>query len=197
MKVFIAGPRAISALDPDVKERLSSIMLQGLTVLVGDACGVDQAVQKHLHKNAYQNVIVYASNGVARNNVGLWPVRNVAVEKGVSGFDFYVRKDAQMAADADFGFMIWNGKSKGTLNDMINLAKGGKGVLAYLTTRKEFYRFNRLDAVEKLTQACGDEAHALFRTLIGTASDLTVGPSALPCIEQLSLFNLSAANSGI
>lgn len=34
-----------------------------------------------------------------------------------------------MAKAADYGFMIWNGKSKGTLNNIINLVQYNKNVL--------------------------------------------------------------------
>lgn len=193
MKVFIAGPRAISSLDAEVKKRLSSIMEEGLTILVGDANGVDKAVQKYLDEKQYRNVIVYASNGIARNNIGFWPIENVPVEKGVSGFDYYTRKDAQMASDADYGFMIWNGKSKGTLNNMINLTKEKKHILVYLTSRKEFYHLSSMDTVKKLTKACGDETYALFTTLTKT-DDVPIIDSAQLHVEQLSLFNLPLSN---
>lgn len=196
MKVFIAGPRAISSLDSEVKKRLSSIMEERLTVLVGDANGVDKAVQKYLNDNQYRNVIVYASNGTARNNIGFWPIKNVPVEKGISGFDFYTRKDIQMAADADYGFMIWNGKSRGTLNDMIALATAGKTTLVYLTLRKEFYQCSSLDFVEQLTTACGSEANSLFQSLVSPAHIKADSSSVFSPLDQLSLFNLPATSTG-
>lgn len=48
------------------------------------------------------------------------------------GFEFYAQKDKAMAKDADFGLMVWDGKSKGTLNNMINLLLQEKSVLLYL-----------------------------------------------------------------
>lgn len=189
MKVFIAGPRAITSLAPDVKKRLSAIMKEGLTVLVGDANGVDKAVQKYLDENQYRNVIIYASNGIARNNIGFWPIKSVPVEDGVSGLDFYTRKDMQMAADADYGFMIWNGKSRGTLNDIIHLTKDSKCTLVYLTSRKEFFQLSSLGTVEKFTQACSEEAHMLFQALTATFNEeaFDISPPRLP-VMQLSLF---------
>lgn len=195
MKVFIAGPRAVSSLDAVVKARLSTIMSKELTILVGDANGIDKAVQTYLNKNQYKNVIVYACNGITRNNIGFWPIKNIPVEKGISGFDFYSRKDAQMAADADCGFMIWNGKSKGTLNDIIALAKAGKMSLVYLTPRKEFHYIKSLDSVERLTFSCGDEAVSLFRALtISTDTEGSV-PSSSFALEQISLLNMPLPNA--
>lgn len=196
MKVFIAGPRSISSLDVEVKNRLSSIMEEGLTILIGDANGIDRAVQKYLNEKQYRNVIVYASNGIARNNIGFWPIQNVPVEKGVSGFDFYTRKDLQMANDADYGFMIWNGKSKGTLNDMITLAKAGKSALVYLTSRKEFHQFSSIDFVEQLSSAYGSETYTLFRGLMSPDREEDNFLSSAFDLEQLSLFNLPLTNAG-
>ena len=34
---------------------------------------------------------------------------------------YYRAKDLAMVEDADCGFMIWNGESKGTLNNILNL----------------------------------------------------------------------------
>ncbi len=36
-----------------------------------------------------------------------------------------------MAKESDYGFMIWNGKSKGTLNNTINLLRVNQKVLLY------------------------------------------------------------------
>ncbi|MGG3998199.1 hypothetical protein [Anoxybacillus kestanbolensis] len=139
MKVFVAGPRAVSVLNKQVKERLSNIINNNFTVLVGDANGVDKQVQKFLHSVNYRNVKVYATNGRARNNIGQWEVEKVNVEPTKKGFDYYAAKDIEMAKDADYGFMIWNGQSKGTLNNMINLAKLNKKVLVYFIPAKQFY----------------------------------------------------------
>ncbi len=80
MKVFVAGPRAVSILNKQVKERLFNIINNNFTVLVGDANGVDKQVQKFLHSLNYRNVKVYATNGKARNNIGQWEVEKVEVE---------------------------------------------------------------------------------------------------------------------
>lgn len=106
-------------------------MDKGYTVLVGDCYGIDTSVQEFLKLHNYNNVYVYACNGKARNNIGNWPVNSVAVPKFATGFDFYVQKDIAMAEDADYGLMVWDGKSKGTLNNMINLLIQEKPVLLY------------------------------------------------------------------
>ena len=78
------------------------------------------------------HVTVYASNGRARNNVGRWPVKNIPVAPAARGFEFFRQKDIAMANDADIGFMIWDGKSRGTLCNILTLAEQWKRVLVYL-----------------------------------------------------------------
>lgn len=150
MYVFIAGPRAVKTLNKDVKERLNNIINNNYAIVVGDANGIDKQIQIYCHSINYNNIQVFASNGKARNNIGQWEVKNVEVAPNVKGFDFYAAKDLEMAKTADYGFMIWNGKSKGTLNNIINLVKMKKKVLVYLTIDKEFYTINSLEDVERL-----------------------------------------------
>lgn len=150
MKIFIAGPRAIKTLNSNVKKRIENIINQNFNIIVGDANGVDKQVQQFCFEHQYTSVTVFASNGKARNNVGGWEVNNVEVDPTVKGFDFYVVKDLAMVKSADYGFMIWNGKSKGTLNNIYNLVKLNKKVLVYLTITKEFYVIKSLEEIELL-----------------------------------------------
>ncbi|GBU22594.1 hypothetical protein R80B4_02504 [Fibrobacteres bacterium R8-0-B4] len=157
MKIFIAGPRAISKLDDAVKNRLYRIYERGYTVLVGDANGVDKAVQQYFLDNRYPNVVVYASNGKTRNNLGNWQVESVSVPPNVRGFEFYAAKDSAMADCADYGFMIWNGKSKGTLNNIINLLNENKKVVVFFDPQKSFFNIGNIENLEELLRKCGDD----------------------------------------
>lgn len=53
-----------------------------------------------------------------------------------------------MAKNADIGFMIWNGKSKGTFNNMINLLNLEKEVILYYVPTKKFYQFKQMNDLE-------------------------------------------------
>lgn len=139
MNVFVAGARAIVRLDSEVLKRLENICNNQHTVLVGDANGVDSAVQKFFFSKNYKKVIVFATNGRARNNLGNWQIENVPVNGNIRGFDFYAAKDIQMANLSDCGLMIWNGESRGTFNNIINLVNQNKNAIIYFTPKKEFY----------------------------------------------------------
>ena len=145
MRVFIAGPRAIKELDEKIYTKLNNICEKEYDILVGDAEGIDSSVQKFLQNKGYKNVIVFASNGIARNNYGEWKIQKVDVDKNVTGFDFFAQKDLEMATRADIGFMIWNGKSKGTFNNIINLLKLKKEVIMYYVPNKKIYQFKQMN----------------------------------------------------
>ena len=186
MKVFIAGPRAIRTLNDTVQERLNNIIKQEITVLVGDANGIDKMIQEHFSNANYKAVTVYASNGVARNNIGKWEVQNVPVNDNTKGFAFYAEKDKAMADNADYGFMIWNGKSKGTLNNIINLTKQSKIVLVYFTPHKKFYHIKSWEMAKNLATCCGEETRLLFDSLAGKSHTRPVEAA-----EQISLFQIT------
>lgn len=153
MKVFIAGPRAINELDENINIKLNNICEKNYDILVGDADGIDSSIQKFLSEKEYKNVTVFASKGIARNNYGDWKIENVKVDENVTGFDFYATKDLEMARNTDIGFMIWNGKSKGTLNNMINLLNLEKEVILYYVINKKFYQFRQMTDLDKFLNA--------------------------------------------
>ncbi|MGO1369912.1 MAG: hypothetical protein ACTHVE_09990 [Senegalia sp. (in: firmicutes)] len=150
MKIFIAGPRKITKLNSKVILKLNNIIKNNFTILVGDANGIDKAIQNYVRDKDYKNVIVYASGKIIRNNIGNWQTRTIDVSKNIRGFDFYTVKDKEMAKDADYGLMVWNGKSKGTFNNILNLINLDKVVFLYLTINKEFYKISNANDVKKL-----------------------------------------------
>ncbi|MCK9477180.1 MAG: hypothetical protein M0R46_14745 [Candidatus Muirbacterium halophilum] len=168
IKVFIAGPRAVSNLDELVKERLLNILKKNFKVIIGDAKGVDKIIQEYFFSLDYKNVKIYASNGKARNNIGNWEVEKVNVINGLTGFDFFAAKDKEMANVADYGFMIWNGQSKGTLNNVINLLKQSKKTLMYFIPEKNFYCIDKIEDLKKIIYKCDSKTKKMFETLIST-----------------------------
>ena len=137
-KVFFGGSRRLSRLNREVKERASNVIDEGLSVLVGDANGADKAIQKFFAERAYPNVMVFHTGTLCRNNLGNWSTRSVAVERTERDFTYYAAKDLAMSQEADYGFMIWDGESAGTINNVLNLLERGKKVVVYVSPRKEF-----------------------------------------------------------
>ena len=143
-KVFIAGSRRLSRLNNDVRRRIENIVDRGFTVIVGDANGADKAVQQYLSSRNYSNVVVFCMEGGCRNNVGGWPTRTIkAADPGRRDFAYYSTKDRAMAEEADYGLMLWDGQSRGTLTDIVDLVRKGKPVVIYLAPDKSFYTLRR------------------------------------------------------
>ncbi|MCL2189175.1 MAG: hypothetical protein FWC16_09675 [Defluviitaleaceae bacterium] len=165
MKIFVAGPRAITALGKMVEDRLYNIYEKKHTIIVGDANGIDKAVQMYFSTLAYPHVTVYSSNGKVRNNLGNWQVESVSVANNVKGFDFYAMKDKAMADTADYGFMIWNGESKGTLNNIINLLNNNKKSLVYFTPQNDFVCVDDFEKLNALVNYCNDGTKSLLKKL--------------------------------
>lgn len=140
--VFIGGSRRLSRLNAVIRRRLDKIIGRNHAVLIGDANGGDRAVQAYLAEQGYRSVTVYCTNADCRNNVGQWPVRSVAATNQ-RGFDYYALKDAAMAGDAECGFMLWDGKSKGTLFNIRRLLVAGKPVVVYLAADHTFHTIRR------------------------------------------------------
>jgi len=153
-KVFIGGSRYIRQLNQTVTERLNNIINNNYQVLLGDANGADKAVQRFLYEAHYNNVLVYCSGNVCRNNIGNWEVAHVPAPVNLHGNRFYMVKDAQMAKNADYGFMLWDGKSPGTLNNVFNLLLNKKKVLIYYSPEKSFYTISKLPDIERLLTKC-------------------------------------------
>jgi hypothetical protein len=154
MKIFLAGSRTVSKITLNIENRLFGIYKKGYTILVGDASGADAAIQHFFAQLGYRNVTVYASNGKARNNLGNWRVETISVPNYTKGFDFYTMKDKAMANDACYGFMIWDGKSKGTFTNIVNLLNYKKKALVYLTPQKTFLCIDSMDKLRSLSNIC-------------------------------------------
>lgn len=153
--VFVAGSRTLSRLNAQVKERLDNILKQNLTVLVGDANGADKAVQRYLAERTYPHVVVYCMD-LCRNNIGNWPTHAKKTDPGVAhDRHYYGIKDLAMANDASCGFMIWDGTSKGTLTNVINLLGAQKKVLLYYSPKKHFFTVRTTEDLHHVLDASG------------------------------------------
>lgn len=154
-KVFIGGSRTASRLNGKVKMRLDSICDQNMTVFVGDANGADKSVQSYLAHRRYRNVVVYCSNQACRNNIGPWKLKSIPTNASPGTRRFFEAKDDAMAHDASYGFMIWDKRSKGTINNAIMLLESGKSVLVFTTPDGAFQTLTDLPELEGFLRDCG------------------------------------------
>jgi len=156
-KVFFGGSRKIGRLNQEVKRRTDNIIANEYLILLGDANGADKAMQEYLARKNYRNVSVFCMDNTCRNNIGNWETRNVHSSRSRKDFDYYSTKDVLMGEEADYGFMLWDGKSKGTLNNILNLCERNKKVLVYLSSARSFYTVDNEQDVWKLLEHCGPD----------------------------------------
>lgn len=149
MKVFIGGPLKIRTLKPDVISKLNSIIKKKYKVLIGDANGIDKTIQNYFLNRKYENVEIFSVNEF-RNNLGGWKSNIIKVETKVKNREYYAIKDRKMAEIADVGFMIWNKKSQGTLNNILNLLILEKKVCLFIHQESKLVLLKEVKDLENI-----------------------------------------------
>ena len=137
-RVFVGGSRRVSRLNDRIRSRLAELVRRDMQIVVGDANGADRAIQRQLAAWRYENVTVFFVGKHPRNNEGAWPTRLVATDARPRGFEYYAAKDKEMADVAECGLMLWDGESRGTLQNVRRLVQHGKPVSLYLSPAKTF-----------------------------------------------------------
>ncbi len=158
--IFIGGSRHVSRLPAEVKKRLDNVIASHHQVIVGDANGADKAVQKHFFDANYANVTVFCSGDAPRNNLGSWTTHRVDVPKGTKGFQFYAAKDREMAREADFGLMIWDGKSPGTVLNILRLILANKISVLFNVPEKSATNIKSADQCRDFLLRCPSDIRA-------------------------------------
>lgn len=150
-KIFISGSMRIKRIDKKVEERIDNIINSNFPILLGDAEGVDTSVQELVKSKGYNNVIIYCSGEHVRNNIGRWKVKKIKTDYKENSRLFFTAKDIKMAKECDYGLMVWDSKSTGTLNNVYELLSLGKKSLVFVNKIKEFVRVTSFAEFEKLT----------------------------------------------
>lgn len=174
--VFLSGSRKMSRLNEPVRTRLQNMIQKGLSIVVGDANGADKAMQSFLAEQKYASVIVFCSAGKCRNNVGDWPVQAIEVDPKLKGRAFYTVKDKAMAQVAEYGFILWDGESKGSLANAETLLDAGKKVALYHAPTKRFVTLKAPSDLTSLRPAHSEDQSQGMRQKKSDA----VGQSTLP-----------------
>ena len=182
--VFIAGSIKIKKLDERVKAKIDTILDQNLRIAVGDADGVDSSVQSYLVERQATNVVVYCSGPKPRNNLGDWGVTPVKADAAPGTRAFFTAKDIAMADEADYGLMIWDSRSVGTLKNVIELIARGKKAYVFVNKDKAFRAIGEISQFEALLEFMSPDAREDAERKIGIPRRLAeLGP------QQLGMFN--------
>lgn len=157
-KVFISGSMRIKKLDENVTSRINNIINSQYEVIVGDANGVDSSIQGYLKINNFELVKIYCTGNRARNNLGNWETENIYSNAKSGTRAFFTEKDLAMAKDCDYGFMVWDAKSTGTLSNTIELLKKEKYSLVYINKAKKFLTVKKVEDLEELVSYMSETA---------------------------------------
>jgi hypothetical protein len=174
--VFLSGSRAISRINDEIRQRIDNIVEKDFNIVVGDANGADKAMQSYLAEISYPHVTVYYVGEKSRNNVGDWQSENVAVSGNLTGRDFYTVKDKEMARRADFGLVLWDGKSSGSVANVLEMLRFSKKVVVYFAPEKMFHTVSSEADARQLIAKCDADAISEIRRkveLTGTLRDIS------------------------
>jgi hypothetical protein len=170
--VFIAGSISISRLHEKVQDRINKIVSSNFNVVVGDADGADTAIQNCLRDYQANKVTVYCTGDTPRNNVANWPVHQVHSKARAGSRAFFTAKDLEMARSSDYGLMVWDCKSTGTLSNVIELLKESKKSLVFVNKNKDFVTVADKAGLDHLLDLMSDHARAKAEEKIGLSAKL-------------------------
>jgi predicted XRE-type DNA-binding protein len=187
--VFIAGSISISRLHAKVQERINKIVSSDFDVVVGDADGADTSIQECLLKYQARKVTVYCAGEVPRNNVAEWPVHKVTSKAKAGTRAYFTAKDLEMARTSDYGLMVWDCKSTGTLSNVIELLKEKKKSVVFVNKKMDFVTVSDRAGLDHLLALMSDHARTKAEEKIGLSSVVaTLGQ------DQLALVPPAQAN---
>lgn len=158
--VFIAGSLSIKRLDPLFLERIKAVVDSGFSIVVGDAEGADASIQKALTEFGAKNVTIYCSGTSPRNNIGSWTVEYVHSDQAPGSRAFFVAKDIRMAEVANYGLMIWDAKSTGTLSNVIELLNNEHGSRVFINKDRRFITVSDAKGLKELADHMSEGARA-------------------------------------
>ncbi len=158
-KIFISGSMSIIRIDNKVKERIDNIINSNFPILLGDADGVDTSIQELVNSKGYKKVTIYCSGNHVRNNIGRWKVKKIITNYKKNTRLFFTAKDIQMANECDYGLMIWDSKSTGTLSNVYELLSQEKKSLVFVNKLKSFIKITNIDEFERLTSFMSSSAY--------------------------------------
>ena len=149
-KIFISGSMGIKNINEKVIKRINNIIDSKYEVIIGDANGVDSSIQSYLSFKNLKSVTVYCTGAKPRNNIGKWIIKKIKTNKKPGTRAYFTAKDLSMSKDCDYGLMIWDSKSTGTLSNVLELLAHNKISLVFVNKLKKFYKITNISKFENL-----------------------------------------------
>ena len=115
---------------------------------------------------------VYCTGNLPRNNVAEWPVHRVVTKAKAGTRAYFTAKDLEMARHSDYGLMVWDCKSTGTLSNVIELLREKKKSVVFVNKNKDFVTVSDKDGLEHLVAFMSDHARAKAEEKIGLTAKI-------------------------
>lgn len=119
MTVFLFGSRSIDYLNAEARMLINKYISIGAHFTIGDCYGADDAFNRYLYSIGYKEVTVYYIGGGPRLNAGGYPAIKI------NGTRYY-EKDVSMRLLCDEYVCLYNGRSRGSANNLRYLNSVGK-----------------------------------------------------------------------
>ena len=148
--IFISGSMQIKNINKLVIDRIENIIREKFTIIIGDADGVDSSIQQILVNKSYKYVQVYCTGNYPRNNIGKWDIIPVNTDHKPKTRLYFTAKDIEMAKKCDFGLMVWDSKSTGTLSNVYELLTMKKTSIVFVNKLKKFFNVSNFEEFENL-----------------------------------------------
>ena len=148
-KVFISGSITIKKLPSCVEGSIQRIKDQNLELLVGDADGIDTMVQNYCKRINYLNVTVYSIYSSPRYKVPGFNKKYIVVKSdSKKERERQNEKDAAMTMDSEYNLVIWDGKSKGSYQNILRAIENSKKIKVYLQSENKFLASDKITSNE-------------------------------------------------
>ncbi|MEA1892268.1 MAG: hypothetical protein U9N33_06100 [Campylobacterota bacterium] len=146
-KVFISGSINLTTLPKVVEKSLKTIQEKNIKILVGDAKGIDSLVQDYFSQNTYYNLNICSIYETPRNRINN-NFKTILIEADMdikSERKKQEKKDEYMSLNSDYSFVIWDGKSKGSFNNIQRALENDKLLKVYYTKDDRLLQENELN----------------------------------------------------
>ncbi len=148
--VFISGSIAIKKLPSQVQESIQTMLDKKMTILVGDAPGIDTLVQDLCSKQKYENVIVYTITSSPRYKANKsFQGKSIFVDQEIKKErERQTYKDKAMSENSTFSLVIWDGFSKGSYANILRALKSYKKVKVYYQEINDYLPSKKTTPIE-------------------------------------------------
>lgn len=147
MTLWLGGSLKIRALPEEAQGAVDGAVQSGERVLIGDAPGADALFQRYLRQFPTAKVEIFHSSPSVRFNLGNWPVHFVQPAVKSASAALHGAKDREIAIQCDSGLMVWDGKSVGTVANVLDLSSRGKEWRLFVATDSDAIEIPSLDSL--------------------------------------------------